>query len=89
MKRSPFWFAEPDIAIDNSHAFAWELDGILFSHLVEFDSRTLTSDLAPFLVELARADRCPLQNSLFHTLCDTALFFHRLLSKRPVSHPFS
>lgn len=48
MKRSPFWFAEPDIAIDNSHAFAWELDGALFSHLVEFDSRTLTSDLAPY-----------------------------------------
>ncbi len=47
----------------------------------------IASTLAPYEVELARADRCPLQNSLFHTLCDTAQFFHRLLSKRPVSHP--
>ena len=47
----------------------------------------VSSTIAPCEVELARADRCPLQNSLFHTLCDTALFFHRLLSKRPVSHP--
>ena len=80
MKRSAFWFSEPDIALDSGQTFVLELDGTLFSHLVEFDSRNLTSDLAPFLVELARADRCPLQNSLFHTLCDTALFFHRLLS---------
>lgn len=47
----------------------------------------VSSTIAPCEVELARADSCPLQNSLHHTLCDTAPFFHRLLSIRPVSHP--
>lgn len=33
-------------------------------------------------------DRRQLQNSLRHTLCDTALFFSLSLSERPGLHPY-
>ncbi len=38
-------------------------------------------------VELTLAVKCPLQNSLHHTACDTALFFQCSLPKRQSSHP--